>query len=139
MRVETGETRDTCVSEPEDVFPGRAQTFERGVLLEGRRARRRDARGSLLRGGEGGFARGAGKSSESSRRGVRFSFLFGRGGWHQRLVRGSGSSLQQTSRFLQALTLGIVLPLPTFLRLGLALALVFLLLVAFALLPLAAR
>ena len=117
---------------------GRAQTFERGVLLEGRRARRRDARGSLLRGGEGGFARGAGKR-ESSRLAVRFSFLFGRGGWHQRLVRGSGSSLQQTSRFLQALTLGIVLPLPTFLRLGLALALVFLLLVAFALLPLVAR
>ena len=78
MRVETGETRDTCVSEPEDVFPGRTQTFERGVLQEGRRARRRDARGSLLRSGEGGFARGAGKR-ESSRRIVRFSFLFGRG------------------------------------------------------------
>jgi hypothetical protein len=71
----TRETRETRVSEPEDVFPGRAQAREHGVLLESRRACRRDTRGSLLRGGEGGFARGAGKSSESSRRIVRFSFL----------------------------------------------------------------
>ena len=53
--VESRQTRETRVSEPEDVFPGRAHLCECGVLLESRRACRRDARGSLLRGGEWDF------------------------------------------------------------------------------------
>ena len=98
-----------------------------------------DARGSLLRGGEGGSARRAGNRRRRRLGAVRFPNLLGRGGGHQRLVRGSGSFLQQTSRFFQAFAFGIVLALPTFLRLGLALALVSLLLLAFALLPSPAR